>query len=116
MGKRTAGKPRHRAPCRLTCDRPPDWCQRHHVIPWWQGGHTNLDNLTLLCAQHHRQFQSIGWRCVITDGLPYWIPPPWIDPAQKPQHNRHNQPHQPDHPDRPDHPDEPDEPDQPDDS
>ncbi|HEY2044577.1 MAG TPA: DUF222 domain-containing protein, partial [Jatrophihabitans sp.] len=70
------------------CDTPPDWCQRHHVIPWWQGGQTDLNNLTLVCGHHHREFQAIGWQCEIRDGLPYWLPPPWIDPQQKPQHNR----------------------------
>jgi hypothetical protein len=70
------------------CDTPPDWCQRHHIIPWWQGGPTDLNNLTLVCGHHHREFQTIGWHCQIRDGLPYWLPPPWIDPQQKPQHNR----------------------------
>ncbi|HEY2042132.1 MAG TPA: HNH endonuclease signature motif containing protein, partial [Jatrophihabitans sp.] len=57
-------------------------------IPWWQGGPTDLNNLTLVCGHHHREFQTIGWTCEIRDGLPYWLPPPWIDPQQKPQHNR----------------------------
>ena len=35
------------------CDRPPDWCDAHHVIPWWAGGHTTLTNAALLCARHH---------------------------------------------------------------
>ncbi|NYJ74606.1 DUF222 domain-containing protein [Allobranchiibius huperziae] len=35
------------------CDRPPDWCDAHHVIPWWAGGQTNLSNAALLCARHH---------------------------------------------------------------
>ena len=25
------------------CDRPPDWCESHHVIPWADGGRTNLE-------------------------------------------------------------------------
>ncbi len=35
------------------CDRPPDWCDAHHVTPWWCGGHTTLANAALLCARHH---------------------------------------------------------------
>ena len=35
------------------CDRPPDWCDAHHLTPWWAGGHTNLQNAALLCARHH---------------------------------------------------------------
>ncbi|MBO1754683.1 HNH endonuclease signature motif containing protein [Allobranchiibius sp. CTAmp26] len=35
------------------CDRPPDWCDAHHVTPWWAGGETTLQNAALLCARHH---------------------------------------------------------------
>ncbi|MBO1753786.1 HNH endonuclease signature motif containing protein [Allobranchiibius sp. CTAmp26] len=35
------------------CDRPPDWCDAHHVTPWWAGGETTLTNAALLCARHH---------------------------------------------------------------
>lgn len=70
------------------CDVAPSWCERHHVIAWWDGGSTNLGNLTLVCAYHHRQFAKRGWQCVITsDGLPAWIPPRWIDPQQRPMLN-----------------------------
>ena len=35
------------------CDRPHWMCEIHHIIPWAEGGPTNLDNLTLLCSKHH---------------------------------------------------------------
>ena len=35
------------------CDRPPSWCEGHHVIPWLDGGITALTNLVLLCRRHH---------------------------------------------------------------
>ena len=35
------------------CDRPHWMCEIHHVIPWAEGGRTDLDNLTLLCSRHH---------------------------------------------------------------
>ncbi len=69
------------------CDQPPEHCQRHHITPWADGGTTNLDNLTLLCGHHHRQFQPIGWTCHTSNGTPWWTPPPWIDPTQTPQQN-----------------------------
>jgi len=34
------------------CDRPPRWCDGHHVQHWLQGGRTDLGNLVLLCKKH----------------------------------------------------------------
>ena len=36
------------------CDRPPRWCDGHHVIHWADGGATSLANAVLLCGHHHR--------------------------------------------------------------
>jgi 5-methylcytosine-specific restriction endonuclease McrA len=36
------------------CDRIPSYCQAHHVEHWARGGRTRLENLQLLCWQHHR--------------------------------------------------------------
>jgi hypothetical protein len=48
--------------CRwLGCDRPADWCDAHHVVPWWDFGHTRLDNLVLLCRRHHQLGHQPGW-------------------------------------------------------
>ncbi|AXE37380.1 HNH endonuclease signature motif containing protein [Acidipropionibacterium virtanenii] len=35
------------------CTVPAGACQAHHIIPWWAGGATSLDNLALLCRRHH---------------------------------------------------------------
>lgn len=67
------------------CDRPASWCERHHIRAWQHGGQTDLDNLTLLCAYHHREHHIRGWHCRMINGYPHWIPPTWIDPTQKPQ-------------------------------
>lgn len=69
------------------CDAPPEWCERHHIIPWHLGGRTDLDNLTLVCGFHHREFDKRGWRVVMHQGIPIWIPPAWINPEQTPQRN-----------------------------
>jgi hypothetical protein len=70
------------------CDHPPQWCDRHHIIDWIDGGPTDLDNMTLLCRYHHTHFLRKGWMCRINaDGVPEWIPPRWIDPEQRPQLN-----------------------------
>jgi hypothetical protein len=67
------------------CDRPPEWCERHHIVEWIDGGPTNLNNLTLLCRYHHHNFAGRGWTCRINlDGLPEWRPPRWVDRDQKP--------------------------------
>ncbi|NYJ73544.1 HNH endonuclease signature motif containing protein [Allobranchiibius huperziae] len=64
------------------CDRPPDWCDAHHVTPWWAGGETNLGNAALLCARHHTivhrdlltaQVTATGVTWDLTPGLmPTW--------------------------------------------
>jgi hypothetical protein len=36
------------------CDRGPQWTDAHHIRHWADGGSTSLDNLVLLCRQHHR--------------------------------------------------------------
>lgn len=37
-----------------TCDRPVEWCEGHHKIPFSQGGATSLENLELRCRRHHQ--------------------------------------------------------------
>jgi hypothetical protein len=43
------------------CDRPPHWCEAHHVIPWEHGGPTDLTNLVLKCSRHHHLGHTPGW-------------------------------------------------------
>jgi hypothetical protein len=59
------------------CDAPAQYCQAHHVIPWADGGPTTIGNGCLLCAYHHREFENLGWRCTMINGIPYFTPPPW---------------------------------------
>ncbi|MDY7106373.1 MAG: DUF222 domain-containing protein [Actinomycetota bacterium] len=48
--------------CRFPgCDRPPRWCQAHHLKHWTEGGCTDLDNLALLCTHHHHLVHEKGW-------------------------------------------------------
>jgi Domain of unknown function (DUF222) len=48
--------------CRFPgCDRPPEWCEAHHVRWVLDGGPTSLDNLALLCSRHHHLLHSPGW-------------------------------------------------------
>jgi hypothetical protein len=43
------------------CDRRPKWCDAHHLRPWEDGGHTDLDNGVLLCRRHHTLIHHKGW-------------------------------------------------------
>lgn len=38
------------------------WLQVHHIIPWSQGGTTDLDNLILLCGHHYRYLHQHHWQ------------------------------------------------------
>ena len=36
------------------CDRPPEWTEAHHRIPWEDFGETSTENCCLFCDFHHR--------------------------------------------------------------
>jgi len=67
------------------CDRPPSWCEIHHIVHWVHGGETNLDNLVMLCLTHHRMLHRSGWHIRIRDGHAEFVPPKWIDYTQTPR-------------------------------
>lgn len=48
--------------CRFPgCDRPPEWCEGHHIQHWEHGGPTCLSNLLLMCSKHHHVIHTPGW-------------------------------------------------------
>jgi hypothetical protein len=67
-------------------------CQAHHIRDFAKGGPTSIENGTLLCGFHHREFEALGWACQVIDGIPHWVAPAWIDPTQTPQRNRAHDP------------------------
>ncbi|MEV7984707.1 DUF222 domain-containing protein [Micromonospora sp. NPDC085948] len=70
------------------CDRPPRWCDGHHVRHWADGGTTALDNAVLLCGYHHRVVHRGDWAVrVAADGRPEFLPPRWLDPLRAPRRN-----------------------------
>jgi hypothetical protein len=69
------------------CFSPPEFCERHHIRAWIDGGNTALDNLVLLCGYHHGRLLQQGWEIVMRDKVPWFVPPPLIDPEQKPIRN-----------------------------
>jgi hypothetical protein len=42
------------------CDRPPGWCEAHHITHWADGGTTTLDNLKLYCTRHHHDAHRLA--------------------------------------------------------
>lgn len=49
------------------CDRPPEWCDAHHINFWSLGGRTDIAELTLLCRTHHTLIHEGHWRIHLTD-------------------------------------------------
>jgi hypothetical protein len=43
------------------CDCPYRWCEAHHLIPFEDGGATELKNLALLCRHHHHLVHEGKW-------------------------------------------------------
>ncbi len=71
------------------CDRPPGWCEAHHITPWARGGRTDLNDGVLLCGTHHRLVHGSGWEVrLAADGLPEFVPPPHLDPGRRPRRNQ----------------------------
>ncbi len=75
------------------CDKPPAQCHAHHLIPWWVGGLTVLENLALVCAHHHNLVEPARhgppghrWEIIIGDDhLPAARPPTYVDPQRRPR-------------------------------
>ncbi|MEU8163268.1 HNH endonuclease signature motif containing protein [Micromonospora parva] len=73
------------------CDRPPRWCDAHHIHHWANGGTTSLDNAVLLCGHHHRHIHHSDWTVrLAADGHPEFTPPAWLDPEQLPRRNHYH--------------------------
>lgn len=71
------------------CGAPPGHTVAHHIRWWSQGGRTDLDNGILLCTRCHHRIHDDGWEIRIEglgrDGIPWFIPPAWLDPLRAPR-------------------------------
>lgn len=48
--------------CRFPgCDRPPQWCDAHHIEPWGFDGITAIANSILVCRHHHTMIHEHGF-------------------------------------------------------
>jgi hypothetical protein len=71
------------------CTMPAPWCEAHHITSWQHGGSTSTDNGVLLCSSHHHLVHEGFWGIQSRTGIPWFIPPPYVDPQRKPRRNRY---------------------------
>jgi len=69
--------------CALTAARS----EVHHLTDWAANGPTDLANLTITCGYHNRRATGQGWRAIMINDVPHWIPPRHLDPHQTPRRN-----------------------------
>jgi hypothetical protein len=67
------------------CERPPEWCEAHHIKHWKRDqGRSDLADGVLLCRFHHMLLHNKNWE-VVRDATEYFlVPPKLIDPARTP--------------------------------
>jgi hypothetical protein len=72
--------------CRFPdCDRPPGWTEAHHINEWERDhGRTDIADGVLLCRHHHLLVHNNGWRVTRVGADYFVVPPPSIDPRQRP--------------------------------
>ncbi len=55
------------------CDRPPGFCQAHHVEHWVRdGGSSDVSNMTLLCTRHHLIVHRDDYTAQVTPTAVTW--------------------------------------------
>ncbi|GAB2909047.1 HNH endonuclease signature motif containing protein [Rhodococcus aerolatus] len=75
------------------CDIPAAWCQAHHLVPWAEGGRTDVDAMVTVCEFDHRLADE-GWTITLDPATATveWTPPPWLDPTRTPRVNQLRRP------------------------
>lgn len=68
------------------CPHPPAYTEAHH-IRWWErdAGPTDISNGVLLCSHHHHRVHADGWLIEVRENVPWFIPPPHVDPTKTPR-------------------------------
>ena len=62
------------------CNVPFDDCQIHHIKPWKDGGHTNLDLMCPGCDHHHHLAHEGGWTLTRNQDGTWHLNPPQRPP------------------------------------
>jgi hypothetical protein len=75
--------------CRFPgCDRPPSWCEAHHINQWARDrGSTDIADGVLLCRRHHLLVHNNHWQ-ISRRGAVYSIAPPGGVPQPMPAKGR----------------------------
>ncbi|HEY3574831.1 MAG TPA: DUF222 domain-containing protein [Arthrobacter sp.] len=71
------------------CTIPAAWCEAHHITYWSRAGTTGTGNGVLLCSHHHHLIHKEHWSIEVTNEVPWFKPPPELDPQQKPRRNNY---------------------------
>jgi len=48
-----------------SCDRPPQWCDIHHIDGFAKGGNTDVARMACLCTRHHTMIHNTKWTITI---------------------------------------------------
>jgi hypothetical protein len=73
------------------CERPPSWCEAHHIQHWHRDhGNTDIADGLLLCRHHHLLAHNNGWEIERTGPSYRLIPPP--GPPHSPPGDRRGDP------------------------
>jgi len=76
------------------CERPPSWCEAHHIQHWHRDhGKTDIADGLLLCRHHHLLAHNNGWEIERAGPSYRLIPPP--GPPDSPPAERGNTPAKP---------------------
>lgn len=71
------------------CTIPAPWTEVHHIQWWTRGGPTSVENGVLLCNRHHLAVHAGSWDITLEDGVPWFVPAPFIDPFRTPRRNHY---------------------------
>ena len=70
------------------CDRPPSWCEVHHINEYSLGGNTSVEDGVLLCRHHHLLIHNSKARIKRIDGKYWLVPPPDSNREPIPLHTK----------------------------
>ncbi|GAB3265877.1 HNH endonuclease [Arthrobacter pigmenti] len=71
------------------CTMPAPWTEAHHIKYATDDGETSTDNGCLLCSFHHHLVHKEKWAITVRNGVPWFIPPAYVDPDRRPIRNHY---------------------------